>query len=325
MARPRIKVDPEISAALYHCISHEVDGAVCFDDPAKEQFRRQFRKVADYCGVEIRTYTLLSNHFHLVVYVPKKTPLADEELLRRYQVLHPNSRTGYLRGVRQQLAENGPEGQDWRRRQLAQMGDISPFMKSLKQRFSTWYNRANKRHGTLWRERFKSHLVDPANQTPSVLGAYVDLNSVRAGVVKDPKDYRFCGYAEAVAGDELARRGLMALLGVENWEEAHAVYRLILFGTGSKPKENAAAITPDDLKRVVAEGGKLPLATVLLCRIRYFSDGAVLGRREFVAQQLIAHRARLGRRTHLDPQPVPSFSDFGELTTLRALRGKVFG
>ncbi len=30
--------------------------------------------------------------------------------------------------------------------------------------------------------------------------AYVDLNAVRAGMVEDPADYRWCGYGEAVDG-----------------------------------------------------------------------------------------------------------------------------
>ena len=325
MRELRIKIDPEISDAIYHCLSHEVDGEVYFDDPAKEVFRRQMRQSADYCGIVVQTYDILSNHFHLQIRVPKKTPLSDEELLRRYQVLNPKKRAKHLEGLRQMLAANGPEGQEWRRRQLRQMGDISPFMKSLKQRFSTWYNRAHHRRGTLWRERFKSQLVDPEKQLPSNLAAYLDLNCVRANLVKDPKDYRFCGYAEAVAGGELARQGLMDALGMTSWEKAQAAYREILFGTGAKPREDAAAITPEALAQVVAEGSKLPLATVLLCRIRYFSDGMVLGAQAFVQAQLAAYRERTGRRKHLEPQPVPAIADWGELTTLRALRGKGLG
>jgi hypothetical protein len=43
------------------------------------------------------------------------------------------------------------------------------------------------------------------------MAAYIDLNPVRAGVVEDPKDYRFCGYAEAVAGVVEAKKGLICI------------------------------------------------------------------------------------------------------------------
>jgi hypothetical protein len=309
-------------------MSHVVDRGLLFDDLAKETFRKQIWQVADYCGIAVLTYSILSNHFHLEGKVPQTTPVSDEELLRRYQVLHPrttHNRHMGIGAIRQQLEAGGPEGQRWRGRQLAQMGDISAYMKLLKQRFSTWYNRNHGRVGTLWTERFKSVLVEPRARASETVAAYIDLNAVRAGLVKDPKDYRYCGYAEAVAGAESARCGLMDVLGISKWEEAQAAYRQMLFGTGSEPREHGAAVTADLLARVVSEGGKLPLATVLLCRMRYFSDGAVLGGRIFVGKQLAQYQARTGLRQRISPRPVPTFADWGELTTLRGLRRQAFG
>jgi putative transposase len=40
------------------------------------------------------------------------------------------------------------------------------------------------------------------------MAAYIDLNPVRADIVSDPKDYRWCGYAAAVAGVKAERTGL---------------------------------------------------------------------------------------------------------------------
>ncbi len=46
------------------------------------------------------------------------------------------------------------------------------------------------------------------------MAAYIDLNPVRAGMVKDPADYRWCSYGEAVGGGakgngKKAREGLI--------------------------------------------------------------------------------------------------------------------
>jgi len=326
MREPRIKVAPETGEATYHCLSHVGDSGVRFDDPEKEMFRKQLWQVADFCGVEVQSYAVLSNHFHVTVRVPQKRPVSDAELLRRYQVLNPpkkGKRAVSIEAVQRLLEAGGPKAQRWRERQLAQMGDLSAYMKLLKQRFSTWYNRSHGRKGTLWTERFKSLLLEP--RAAATVAAYLDLNAVRAGLVQDPKDYRFCGYAEAVAGGERARRGLMAALGMSDWAEAQAAYRQRLFGTGAAPREQGASITAEALARVVAEGGQLPLATVLRCRLRYFSDGAVLGGRGFVEAQLAAYQTRTGRRRHGGPRPVPGLADWGELTTLRALRGNAIG
>jgi hypothetical protein len=204
------------------------------------------------------------------------------------------------------------------------MGDISPFMKLVKLRFSIWYNHAHRRFGTLWAERFKSVLIEPRGLVVATVAAYIDLNSVRAGLAEDPKDYRFCGYAEAVAGSAVARRNLASVIGVMNWDAAQAAYRLMLFGTAAGTREHGAAITPEALESVVAAGGRLPLATVLRCRLRYFSDGAVLGSRVFVEEQLVAYRLRTGRRERNGTRLLPSITDWGELAALRGVR-RAFG
>ena len=299
MRQARIKIAAEAGEAVYHCMSRSVNGERLFDDQAKEILRRQFWQVAEYCGVDILTYAVLSNHFHVLVKVPQKAPVSDAELLRRYEVLYPHPtryETARLEVIKRELAADGPEAKNWRRRQLALMGDISPFMKLVKLRFSIWYNQAHRRFGTLWAERFKSVLLEPRSWVIATVAAYIDLNSVRAGLAEDPKDYRFCGYAEAVAGSAAARQNLASVIGASKWDPAQAAYRLMLFGTAAETHENRAAITPEALESVVAAGGQLPLATVLRCRLRYFSDGAVLGSQAFVEEQLAAYRARTGRR-----------------------------
>jgi hypothetical protein len=76
---------------------------------------------------------------------------------------------------------------------------------------------------------------------------------------------------------------------------------------------------------VIAAGGKLPLATVLRCRVRYFTAGAVLGSRTFVEIQLARYREKTGRLSHRSPQDLPPATDWGDWTTLRALQGSEFG
>ena len=328
MREPRIKVPAQIGEAIYHCISRTVGGEWLFEDPDKEVFRRMMWKLADFCGIGLLTYCLLSNHFHLLAFVPKMTDISDAELLRRFVVCHPPSdrpQARLLKAVKAMLERNGPEAAAWRRQQLALMGDISQYMKLLKQGFSVWFNRTHERFGTLWAERFDSELVEASSRGLETAAAYIDLNCVRAGLVRDPKDYRFCGYAEAVAGSLPAREGLARVLGLTHWAQVQPVYRQRLFGTAAAPREQAASITPEQLQKVIAANGHLPLADVLLCRIRYLSEGMVLGSRAFVQEQLSAHRARTRRKGSDEPWSLPSFTDWGDLAIRHRLRGSAFG
>jgi len=329
MRGARIKVDAGDGEAVYHCMSRTVNGEMLFDDVAKEILRKQLRQVAGYCGVQIVTYVLMSNHFHVLLRVPKKTAVSDNELLRRYAVLYPKP-TKYQVARVEALGEKlkdaeDEDAQEWRERQFALMGDVSQFMKLVKQRFSVWYNRSHNRYGTLWAERFKSVLVEGCSRVSAAMAAYIDLNAVRAGLVEDPKDYRFCGYAEAVAGNLASREGLNFVLGTKTWRSGQGAYRQMLFGRGSGPQAKGRELSLDKFKQVMKAKGELPLTAVLRCRVRYFSDGAVLGSRAFVQEHLSHYQKLSGRRKRTQPRPLPEIESLGEVTTLRGLRKAAFG
>jgi putative transposase len=329
MRQARIKVAPEAGEAVYHCMTRVVNGERVIDDVAKEVLRKQLWAVADFCGVQILTYAILANHFHVLLKVPQKAPPPDAELLRRYQLLHPKPtkyQTERLEVIKAQLRTGGPEAETWRHRQLALMGDVSGFMKLAKQRFATWYNKTHHRYGALFAERFKSVLIEPKTRAIETIALYIDLNPVRAGLVKDPKDYRYCGYGEAIAGNKTARAGLCAIHGPRTtWATAHAAHREALFGTGTTTRQNAQSIGPAAFEKVLQQKGQLPLATVLRCRIRYFTDAAVLGSQAYVATHLAAYRRHHGPRDRTAPRPLFPITDWGGLTALRSLRNNVFG
>lgn len=331
MRTARIKVDPEEGDAVYHCMTRTVNGEHLLDNVAKEVLRKQLWQIADYCGLEIITYAIMANHFHVLVRVPRTGLVSDAELVRRYRVLYPKPtryQTARFEVIEEQLKSGGEEAMAWRERQTAMMGDLSPFMKLVKQRFSVWYNRSHDRYGTLWAERFKSVLVEAKSGVMRTIAAYIDLNPVRAGLVVDPKDYRFCGYADALAGSKLAQRGLNHLVeGGQRggWSRGQGVYRQTLFGKGAAPKQTGAKIDRARMEAVIKAKGKLPLHEVLRCRVRYFSDGAVLGGQAFVQKHLGTYQKLTGRRSRTAPRAMPQVTDWGELSTLRGLRRGAFG
>jgi REP element-mobilizing transposase RayT len=112
MRQARIKFPAAEGDATYHCISRTVNGERLFDDADKEMLRRHIWQVADFCGVQIITYCVLSNHFHILVRVPKQQPVPDEELLRRYRVLYPKPsgfQSACLAAIEADLERNGTE------------------------------------------------------------------------------------------------------------------------------------------------------------------------------------------------------------------------
>ncbi len=112
----------------------------------------------------------------------------------------------------------------------------SLLMKFLGQRDVQYVNRAYKRSGSLWEGRFRSGLVQTQHY---VLGCYryIEMNPVRASMVRHPIDYRWSSYAANAAGKKvewLTPHGEYLALGAEEATRLEAYGRL--FATDLDPE-----------------------------------------------------------------------------------------
>jgi putative transposase len=284
----------------------------------QEVFRKMMWKQADFCGVRVLTYAVMTNHFHILVRVPGKVEIDDAELVRRVAVLYGEERA---KGV--EAALGLPRAEAVREEYVRRMGEVSQFMKELKQRFSIWFNRRRGRVGTLWSERFKSVLVEDGGKALRTVAAYIDLNAVRAGYCRDPKDYRFCGYGEACGGSVEAREGLAQVMERSGWRSASWEYRMILFGKGYYTEvDKEGGISWEQWKAVRANRGRLSLADALRCRVRYFSEGTILGSREYVEAEYSRQREKFGERRRSGARPLRG-AEWEGLCAVRDLRKNV--
>ena len=323
----RIKVSG--AAAVYHCMTRTVNGEMLFEDRAKEVLRKMLWQVAEFCGAEILTYCVMTNHFHVLLRIPEPSILSDAELIRRYKVLYPKAtkfQSASAKILESRLAGGGSDAAEIRRKLLARMADVSEYMKTVKQRFSVWYNRNHGRFGTLWADRFKSVLVEGQGNPLQTMAAYIDLNPVRAGIVEDPKDYRFCGYAEAVAGVVVAKRGLTAVWsdhGARRSDTALCAHRSLIFGKRASEPGLTEMTRQRALQVLDHDDGYLPKAVMLRCRVRYFTDGVILGSAEFVRGFTRAWQVGHSRK-HPPKVNAIKGSDWGDLAVIQGLRRQIF-
>jgi len=201
-----------------------------------------------------------------------------------------------------------------------------------KQRFSQSYNNRHDRTGTLWERRFGSLLVGGGISALSTVAAYIDLNAVRAGLVRDPLNYRWCGYFEAVAGSREAREGLgLVMLSrgqSPDWKKTAGRYRKLLYlagcakGSSRTGGQRGAGFSPEEVQRVLDAGGELPLSVVLRCHVRYFTAGIALGSREYAENVLNRHAERISSEHNTGPFAMTG-CNWGELFTVHPLKGDV--
>jgi len=323
MRMRRIIGDP---GAAYHCVSRIVDRQMVLGSVEKEKFRSVMRSVEAFSGVRILTYAILTNHFHILVQVPRQKELTDEALLRRLGFIYDR---GYVNEIRRLLEKYRAEGkvdraEALREQYLCRMYDLSEFMKTLKQRFTQWFNGYHEREGTLWEGRFKSVLVQFKPDALRTMAAYIDLNAVRAGLVEDPKEYRYCGYAEAVSGNRWSRKGIGAVLGESggDWRRISRSYRQTLYIRGER-SEKRHGISPEKVRKVIDERGKLSPQELMQCRVRYLSDGVALGSKNFVENVFAMNREQFGPRRKTGARPM-KYGDWGGLCTMRDLQCTIY-
>ena len=321
--------DSETKPVLYHLVSRVVERRFAFGVEEKERFRTLMRMMERFTGCRVLSYCVMCNHVHILLEVPPMPAgvISDSEFLSRLSVLYGEA---FVADIAVQLDaarhEGGLEGgnpervEEIKGRFTYRMHDLGQFMKGLMQRFSQWFNTKHKRTGTLWEQRYKSVIVE-SGTAARTMAAYIDLNPVRAGMVEDPADYRWSSYGEAVGGGskgngKKAREGLVravtsdtdAGFDASKWKEASRRYRRLM-GIGlerktlnaktdmsakrGKSKNNAEAMGSGDHETVLPD---LSMAKMLRCRVRYFTDGAVIGSKEFVNEVFADGRDRFSER-----------------------------
>ena len=330
---------PEGVEGVYHVVSRVVDRRMAFGEEEKRHFVKLMKMYAGFSGVQVVSWCVMSNHFHLLVAVHEQGELTEATVLKRMAMIYTPAQMAEI-----QVKLDAHPAAEGRRGVLApyilRMGNLAAFMKALKQRFTQWFNRKYERKGTLWEDRYHSTIVEYQGYSKAVVGtsreaaevkshaarmvaAYIDLNPIRAGMVKDPLDYAWSSYGAAVRGDKEAVNGLRALWGGTK-AEALAAHRVFIFEEGSEEKTEDCqpkARVGIDARKVWAErqrGGRLPLAVMLRLRVRYFTDGAVIGSKEFVEKIT-------GSRGEVKNSKPMRFGEWDGLHALRNLRKSVVG
>ncbi len=199
MPTPRNQLVDTTVAQYYHCINRVVRRAFLFgDDPATGKnfdHRRgwiveRMEHLVDSFAIDVCSYGLMSNHFHLVLHVdsPRVLTWDDEEVATRYERLFRFT----VGEARQMPAETWKRKLGlWRER----LGSISWFMRCLNESIARRANREDECTGRFWEGRFRSQALLDEGALLTCM-TYVDLNPVRAGLASQPEDALFTSIRE---------------------------------------------------------------------------------------------------------------------------------
>ena len=214
----RLLVDPTTSG-VFHCVSRCVRRAyLCgWDALSGRDFehrrgwiRDRLRGLASLVGVDVYSYAVMSNHFHVVLRTdPERIGgLADAEVARRWLSLFPGP--GGKRGHPPEDLAIENLCLDAQKLALCRerLADVSWFMRCLNEPIARRANREDECTGRFWEGRFKCQKLDDEGAILACM-AYVDLNPVRAAMATTPESSDLTSAQDRAAACQ-ARRQLAA-------------------------------------------------------------------------------------------------------------------
>jgi hypothetical protein len=266
----------------------------------KEHFVHLLKRLTKLYDIHVMAYQVMSTHFHIVAHVPSDPPTPDEAA-RRY--------AAYYRG-RRKLDPNSSDAAAYALR----LNDISWFMHDLQQQFASWFNRTRKtrRRGGLWADRFKNTLLEEGEALWCCIN-YVEMNAVRAGMVGNPADYRFCSYGEWCGrghhpfAEQIIRHLLPALkagLGIADIESLRTA-QATAFGESGVAEDHAGSSNGDG-----------PFSPQVTRKVRYWVDGLLIGSEGFIRRMAL----QLPEQLQVDRPLVRAHGSGGDLAVYNRLR-----
>ena len=199
MTKPRKELVSLDDTPYYHIVSRCVRRTyLCgFDRETQTDYEHRKQWIVDRIqllsslfSIQLCSYAVMSNHYHLVVNItPEKTQaLSNLEIAKRWTTLFqgPLLVQQWLNGAPLNHAQQDSLNDIinvWRTR----LSSLSWYMKCLNEPIARKANKEDNCTGHFWESRYKSQALKSEQALLSCM-AYVDLNPVRAKVADTPEE-----------------------------------------------------------------------------------------------------------------------------------------
>jgi len=226
----------------YHCISRCVRRAfLCGEDKFTGQsfeHRRQWlveriRYLTEIFSIEVCAYSIMSNHYHLVLYVNEEeiNSCSNHQICERWSKIYSLSPI-VLRWQKGELNSSTQEQAalsvitEWRQR----LSSISWFMRCLNEFIARKANREDDCKGRFWEGRFKSQaLLDEKALLTCMV--YVDLNPIRAKINSTVEQSEYTSVFERIHSkshyaeerNDIINKPLVKFIGAEHRHQPEGI------------------------------------------------------------------------------------------------------
>ena len=202
---------------VHHLVSRIAHRVYFLEDSERMDFLEVVRRAAEFAGIRLIGWCVMTNHFHLLVYLPSPTPVDEGAVLRRYGILKGSSAAERMVAELAAWRNSGENGErrvsEWLDRQRRRMHSVGEFMKIVKQWFTEEYNRRHSHKGTLWEAAYHDRVVPRRTPDMARCLGYIHLNPIRAAAADRFDGYAWSSYAAFRKGDPTAVGGMRFVYG----------------------------------------------------------------------------------------------------------------
>jgi REP element-mobilizing transposase RayT len=258
----------------------------------KEIFIKTLLRLKKLFYMHIAAYTVMGNHFHLLIQMEDPEDIDPKAAIQRWNDYHDKE---YMRNP------NVPEYCEY---VVNHITDISFFMKRLNVLMTREYNRHTDSTGTLWESRFKSTVIEQGWAMVNC-AAYIELNSFRAGIAKQPETYKYSslywlskGNKDKLINIDLLEEGLGISAEYEHiskpklyQRELTKTYAAFVYEVGTNPhkRKQKGLIITEAMKKRLKKYGLQPEEGSFIKKIWEYSKGKFLGGTDFADRMYEEH------------------------------------
>ena len=293
--------------AVYHVMSRTALDGFPLGEIEKDFMLDLIRRYSALYLVEILGFCLMGNHFHILVKMLPEYKFTDQDIKERNVGFYGDDRV-FTDGMIPSLR--------------AKLSSLSEFVREIKVGFARYYNKRHSRRGYFWGDRFKSVIVDKGETLINCL-AYIDLNPLRAGLVKRPEDYRWnsLGYHVQTGNQDnfLSTDFGLKEFNVKSEKERIRRFRRYVYEAGAinRPEQGKTKVIGDRiLEKEHKREFELSRSDRFRYRTRYFTDSEVIGSKEFVSKTYVRFKNHFNSKNEKRPKPVKGLSGVYSLRRL---------
>ncbi len=303
MRLPRLKtLDRQTDYHVCSRIVGPLDWYPLHDPVVQWEYRRILFRYVELYFCRLWAWSLMGDHSHTGLRFEAYRRLSQRRLESIAERFYPRT------------TDRPKTRREWRRFNH-RLFDVSELMRNVNGDFATWFNRRFHRRGSLFAGRFKSVMITDPKAVIDVM-LYIDLNPVRAGLVKRPEDWEVGSVRARLERKDGYLVPLAEILLNTPVDECVHEYRWRLYWRGAIPSKEGQAAIPVQVVNAELERG-LQAGTYLEQR-QELTRGVVIGPRALVLEWLDELRRRgIYRRLH---QPVPVAA--GSWNVLRPQRSR---